>query len=90
MPDTTRKYRIYHYDIYKGYELVEELNIRNTYEPVFWKRPMPKIGDKRCKKILKKIHPWFDADSVPVLIEDVETGFKHTQNLYRNGTIITG
>ena len=88
MGNTTQKYRIYHYDNRNGYELVEELNVRNSYDSKFWHRPMPTIGERKCKQILKNLYPWMQADNIPVLIENVETGFKHEQRLYRNGTII--
>ncbi len=88
MGDTTTKYRIYLYNKFKGYELVEELNVRNSYDSAFFHRPMPTIGERKCKDLLKKMYPWIQSDGVQVLVENVKTGKKHTQNIYRRGTII--
>lgn len=88
MGDTTKRYRIYLYKKRKGYQLIEELNVRNTYEQKYWHKPMPTIGEHKCKKLLDKISPDCKVNEVSVLIENVETGDKHTQNIYRDGTII--
>lgn len=89
MGDTTQRYKIYLYKPRKGYELIEELNVRNTFEPRRWRKPMPTIGEKRCREIIKKISSNVKTESVTVLIENVKTGNKHTQELNRNGTVIT-
>ena len=83
-----KKYKIYHYNQYKGYQLITELNVRNIYDNRFWHRPVPTIGERKCKESLKKIYPWMNVDKIPVLFEDVETGRKHTQNIYKSGTIV--
>lgn len=88
MPDTTQKYKIYQHKFRKGYVLIEELNVRNVYDSRFWHRPMPTIGDRKCKEILKKMYPHMKADGVLVLIENVKTGETYTQKLHRNGTIL--
>ena len=83
-----KRYKIYHYDKHEGYQLVDEINVRTIYDNVFWHKSVPTIGERKCKQILKKIHPWNKVDGIPLMFEDVETGKKHTQNIYRNGTIV--
>ena len=89
MPNTTQRYKIYFYNIWRGYELIEELNVRNMFEPSFYRRPMPTIGDKKCRKILKKVSPWYPIESESFLIENVDTGHKHMQKIYAKGTVIS-
>ncbi len=90
MGDTTKRYRIYLYKQRKGYQLIEELNVRNTYDQKIWHKPMPTIGEHKCRKILNKISPELKVNEITVLIENVETGDKHIQTINRSGTIITG
>lgn len=88
MGDTTQRYKIYHYRPRKGYELVEELNVRNSFEPSHWRKPMPTIGERKCREIIRKMCPNLKTEGVTVLIENVKTGNRHTQTLDWNGTVI--
>lgn len=68
--------------------LLCEINVKNQYESSFYFRNMPTIGERTCKKILNNIYPNFKADGVEFLMEDVETGHRGVQKLYRSGTIL--
>lgn len=83
-----KRYKIYHYNQLEGYQLIDEINVRTIYDNVFWHKPVPTIGERKCKQILKKVHPWMNVDGIPLMFENVETGRKHVQEIHRNGTII--
>ena len=83
-----KRYKVYHYNNLKGYELIDEINVKRLYDNRFYHKPVPTIGERKCKEILKKIRPWFPADGIMVMFEDVETGTKYVQPIHRNGTII--
>ena len=88
MPDTTIPYRIYRYHKLNGYELVEELNVRKTYDNKRFCKPMPTIGEVTCRRLLKKISPWNPVDKTEVKFENMLTGKSHIQELYKGGTVI--
>ena len=85
------RYKIYFNEGRKGYKLIDEISVRNLYENRFWFKPMPTIGERKCREIIRKIYPnYTSADGILVVFENVDTGERHSQNIYRNGTIITG
>lgn len=83
------KYKIYYYKDRKGYILIDEFSVRNLYDPVFYRRPMPTLGERKCRKILRMISPDYPIDKASVIVED-EKGNRHSQYIYKANTIIDG
>lgn len=67
---------------------IDCINVKKQYEDNFYFQNMPVIGSKRCKDILNKLYPHFKADGVTFIFEDVATGRRGLQKIYRNGTIV--
>lgn len=84
------KYKIYYYKDRKGYILIDEFSVRNIYDPKKYLRPMPTLGERKCRRILRTISPDSPIDKANVVIEDVETGKTHEQFIYKANTIIDG
>ena len=76
------------YTIGKREKIAENLKVKSCYDDRFYKRNMPTLSARRCREILKKLYPHFNADGVQLVFEDAKTGYTGTQNLYRNGTIL--
>ena len=69
--------------------LLAEFNVRNVYESSFYFRPVPTIGARRCRQIINATYPQSKPESMRLLFEDVESGYRWTQELHRDGTILT-
>lgn len=69
-------------------KLVGEYNVRSVYEGSFYHRNMPVLSARRCREILNTVYPNFKAESALFVIENVETGYTGSQNIYRKGTVL--
>ena len=65
--------------------IVKNLRVRSIYESSFYFRNMPTIGERTARKIIKENNLY---DGCYLIFEDVKTGYKGSQHLYKTGTIL--
>ena len=69
-------------------ELIITLNVRLQYESSFYFRNMPAISAKICRKIIRQLNNGILYNEETLLFENVKTGHRGIQKMYKNGTIL--
>lgn len=72
---------------YKPELIAENLKVRSVYSEYYF-RKVPTLSAKRCAKIYNSLYGHFKADGELFLFENVKTGYKGIQALYRHGTVL--
>ena len=69
-------------------KIIDNMKVNKIYDS-YYNKKVPTISAKRCRDILNSLYGKnFKIDSQLFVFENVETGCKSLQELYRNGTIL--